>query len=522
MDLGCHDGYVSLWVARQLRERGIEPLIDGIELNPAAVDAAQKRFEADGFDATFAVGDALSPHRHFKARTYDVVIAYELIEHVPAPQDLLTAAERMVTKDGRIYVSTPDGTFGTGGNPHHLRALRAHDLADLLRRSGELHDMTVGTDGVTVASYSPSSRRGDIAIFTGPGWETWTPHDIALKGLGGSETAAVRLAQQLSARGYVVTIYGDVEQCCFQDVIYRHWSVFDPQDRRLAVISSRLPELFDRPMNAQTTMLWLHDVDAADRLTQDRADRIDHVLTLSRWHENHVGDRYPFLREKIRRIRNGIELGYFEGDELERKRRVLYTSSPDRGLDVLLERIWPKVLERVPDAEFAFCYSDVYQRVAEQDPAIGEHRDKITKLADQEGVKSLGSLSQPELAELMCSSLVWTHPSWSTPTGEAFHETSCIGAMEAQAAGCLVVASDWGALKETVQVGRLINSQPLGPRWVDGFVRSIIEGLTDVDVQAWAQTKGPEYAATLGWDGVAKQVAGLVDGEVFAFKKPLT
>jgi glycosyltransferase involved in cell wall biosynthesis len=515
LDCGSHDGYVALWLARRLREQGHEVTIDGIELNPDAVDAAQARFNAEGFAGTFVVGNVLDAPFHIDLNpgSYDAVVCFEVIEHVPKPEVLLEALETMAKPDGRIYLSTPDGTFGTGQNPHHLRVFRAVDLADLLRRRGKLMDMAVGQDGVTAASYIPAERRGEIAIYTGPGWETWSPHDIERRGLGGSETAAVRVAQELSELGYVVSVYGEVQPGAYQQVIYRHHSVFDPMERRLAVIASRIPEVGDKRLNCRSRLLWLHDTDCGDRLTARRAEAFDHALVLSRWHAEHVSGMYPFLRGRLRRIRNGIERAYFRkyGD---RQKRVLYTSSPDRGLDVLLE-LWPRVLEEVPDAKLEYCYSEVYDAIANQDPTVAAHRERIRELAAATtNTEALGSLSQPELAKLMCESLVWAHPSYATAHGQPFHETSCIGAMEAQAAGCDVVASNWGALQETVRVGMLIDPPPLSDRWRDAFVKEIVTGLTNEKVQYRAQTAGPKVAEDLGWDGVAGSIAALIEGEV--------
>lgn len=518
LDLGSHDGYVTLWLARQLREQGHEVQVDGIDLMPQAVETAQRRLAADGFKGTFEQGDALKPHLRFPERSYDAVVAFELIEHVVDPADLLEPCERMLKKDGLIYVSTPDGTFGTGNNPHHLHAYRAIDLADILRRRGTLSNMEVGYDQVTAASYKPHKRLGDIAIYCGPGWSPWTPQDIELKGLGGSETAAVRVAQHLSRLGYIVTVYGEIlDQQCFGDVIFRHHTAFDPTVRREAVIVSRMPEAFDRPLNARVRLLWFHDTDSGDRFTPLRAEPIDHILCLSDWHRQHLANTYPFAADKLRLTRNGIEPRYFENGEVERNpHRAVYTSSPDRGLDVLLE-LWPKVREQVPDAELRHSYVDVYDAIAEQDPKIGAYRQRVRELADQPGVESVGHLSQPEVANLMRSAGVWCHPSWSTPAGEPFYETSCIGAMEAQAAGCLAVVSSVGALRETVLLGRRVEAEILSDRWKDVFVRMIVEGMTNRAVQDHVQAEAAQIRAKWGWDGVARQISGLIQGEEWAF-----
>lgn len=521
LDVGIHDGSIGAWLAEQLEGEGIEVIVDGLELNPVMVEVARKRLGK--YCGEVKVGDARQAGFLFPFGTYDAVVCFEVIEHVPDPKALLAVLEQMAKpEDGRVYISTPDGTFGAGSNPNHLRVYRANDLADLLRHRGSLQDMTVGPDGITVASYLPAERRGDIAIYTGGMWQSWSPLDIERKGLGGSETAAVRLAAELSEMGYVVTVYGEVEQCCYRDVIYRHHSTFDPTVRREAVISARIPELFDRPINAPHRLLWMHDTDCGDRLTERRAEPIDHVLVLSRWHHEHVRGMYPFLEKKLRRIRNGVHLPYFEAPEGEkRQQRVVYTSSPDRGLDIMLE-LWPEIHERVPDAVFAYCYADVYEAVARQQPEIADFRDRIARLAkDLPKVQPLGSLPQPELARLMRTSQVWAHPSYSTPTGGPFFETFCIGAVEAQAAGCAVVAAEWGALKETVKVGSLIGIDPPGDAWRDAFVEEIVAGLTNEARQAHAQEEGPKAVAEMGWDGVARQIVGLLDGEQFAFDVPL-
>lgn len=301
LSLGPQEGFVELWLRRQYP--GVE--IDAVELQPECVAECVRR----GINCV--QGNADDAYRYFKQHTYDAVVCFELIEHVPSMDRLLSVAELMLAPGGLVVLSTPDGTFGTGLNPHHLRVLRSIDLAELLRRRGNLHRMAVGTDGLTLAAYRPATKRGEIAIHTGANWMRWAPQDIDTKGLGGSETAAVRLADALSDLGWVVTVYGDIEQGVTSQVAYRHSETFDPLEPRDVLISSRLPELFDRPVNARVKCLWAHDTDFGERLTPTRAAHIDHVLVLSQWHQQHVAQLYPFIEDKLVQIRNGIELDYF-------------------------------------------------------------------------------------------------------------------------------------------------------------------------------------------------------------------
>lgn len=503
LDAGSHDGFLSAYIQREFPDAHI----DAIELNEQAAAACDARISG-----TCKVGAAEDAPDLLEMCSYDLVFCGELIEHVPDVDRLLEALEAMLTPDGRIVVSTPDGTFGTGGNEHHLRTYRAVDLAEVLRRRGRLVDMETGADGIVCAAYEPRPRLQDVAIYTGAGWEPWHPADITQRGLGGSETAAVRLAEELSELGHVVTVYGEMRQSAvWRDVIFRRHESFDPLDDHDVVITSRVPEVADRPIRAATRMLWLHDVDAGPRLTPARAEQFDHILVLSEWHERHVAGRYPFAADRLRRIRNGVHLPFFKPLPWEeRAPRVLFTSSPDRGLDVLLD-LWPRVLEKVPEAELHHCYSAVYDRVADQDPAVAEHRERIRELARQPGVVGLGSLNQHALAKLMCSSRVWAHPSWMGMVDAPFHETSCIGAMEAQAAGCLVVYSDWGALPETVRIGyELVDRPGSGGGWEGDFVQGIVGGLTDPHLGREASQLGPRFAAKLAWSGVAEQVHALI------------
>lgn len=508
LDLGAHDGFVTNFIGRQAAKAGGHRFhIDGVEANPKAVRLFNERMKRDGITGECKQGLAEDAPSLFKHHDYDAVVMYELLEHAPDVDALLWAAETMVKFKGRIYVSTPNGTFGSGNNPHHLRVWSMLDLFDLLRHRGQVHDAVPGPDGVSIVSYSPRSR-GDkkVAIYCGQGWEQWSPSDIQTKGLGGSESAAVRVADILADEFQCeVTLYGEVSGGAAGQVLYRPHQSFDPMDKRFLVISSRIPEIFSRKVNADHKLLWMHDTDCGPRLTEQLADRIDRIMCLSRWHEGHLLSTYPFLTsDKLYITRNGIDPTYFTNGSRDGRsaHRAIYTSSPDRGLDLILEW-WPAVREQIPDAQLAYAYATVYQAIADKDPRIGAYRAHVARLADQEGVTNLGSLSQPAVADQMESSGVWLAPSYSTPAKQAFYETFCIGAVEAAAAGCVRVMSSWGGLAERDESEDSIWVNPVEPGEPYPDQKSWVDAIVEAMTLAEAPVTPSKQALDMDWVEVA-------------------
>jgi glycosyltransferase involved in cell wall biosynthesis len=446
---------------------------------------------------------------------YDAVMLYGDLDNRIDPMGRLSAVCGEVRRPGgRVYVSVPEGNIGNQRTPGRRRAWRSTDVADLLRHYGRLEGFGVDDDGWVSASIEPQPRQHEVAIWTGYAIGPWHPMDITTRGLGGSETAAYRLAESLSEMGHIVTLYGHFRQeGAVKDVILRDWRKFDPTVPRRAVVAFRNAEMFDAPVNAQATVLWLEDVAGGEGITPERMEHIGHVATVSEWHRQNVLDTYDWIdRRKVIACRNGITHSFFDGEQPEREKRVVYTSSPDRGVDILLE-LWPQIRERVPDALLAHTYGPWYGIVADRSPAIAAHRQRVAELSQQEGVTAIHGLGQKDLAMLMRSSLVWAHPSYFTVGAERFSETSCISAIEAQAAGCRVVAADWGALSETVREGAKIDGDPTTQEWRDRFVDEIVTGLTDPDIQAQAQEQGPLAVADLDWEGAALQLERLWDAQ---------
>jgi glycosyltransferase involved in cell wall biosynthesis len=300
----------------------------------------------------------------------------------------------------------------------------------------------------------PGSRR--VLFFDAQGWESWAPDAIERRGLGGSETALVRVAAALAARGHDVTVYVDSFEGVVDGVKYRLVNRWDPRDPADAVVVSRLPELFDHEIAAPVRAFWCHD-SYYNGLTAERAERMTSVVVLSDWQRDLFARNYPPVADKLHIVRNGIRLRDDDGRALydgaqrgfgERAPRCIYSSLPNRGLDVLLQ-VWPEIRARVPEAQLDVYYGwDVYDQIAEHSHQLRGYKVLLYHLLDLAGgeaggVVMRGRVSQPELHAAMAEARVWSYP-----TG--FPETSCISAMEARAAGLALVTTDLGARSETV------------------------------------------------------------------------
>lgn len=103
LDVGCLDGSFAISVARQL---GIP--VAGVDLTADGVRLAKERADRLGVVANFYQGAAEKVLSGFEADSFDVVTAFEIIEHVEDVPVFLAAIERVVKPGGAILLSTPE------------------------------------------------------------------------------------------------------------------------------------------------------------------------------------------------------------------------------------------------------------------------------------------------------------------------------------------------------------------------------------------------------------------------------
>ena len=142
-------------------------------------------------------------------------------------------------------------------------------------------------------------------------------------------------------------------------------------------------------------------------------------------------------------------------------------------------------------------------------PFQGPHNETYRRIAAElsqlPGVKLHGNVLQAQLAREYMRSAVFVYPN-------VIDETCCITALEAQAAGCPIVASRSSALPETVgDAGVLVSGEPGSDAYVDGFTAAVARLLED-DAW-WAECSRRGHARAFGsftWQHVAQKFLEIV------------
>ena len=123
----------------------------------------------------------------------------------------------------------------------------------------------------------------------------------------------------------------------------------------------------------------------------------------------------------------------------------------------------------------------------------------MAKIHATEGAVMHGRTSQASLATELMESKVWFYPTW-------FQESSCISAMEAQAAGCVPVTTGLAALNETVHHGYLLKPPSTAEAYKETFVKDVVRLLTDDTLRTEYALSGRAEALKIsGWDIVADE-----------------
>ena len=133
LDLGCGDGALTAMLAR----RG--STVIGLDLSELGVSLASAKMREAGCPSPLLRGDAQA--LPFAAGSFDLIVAVDVIEHVPEASTLVSEVVRCLAPGGLFVVSTPQRVTNVPIDREHVREFYADELGDLL--AAGLNDVRV-------------------------------------------------------------------------------------------------------------------------------------------------------------------------------------------------------------------------------------------------------------------------------------------------------------------------------------------------------------------------------------------
>jgi GR25 family glycosyltransferase involved in LPS biosynthesis len=259
----------------------------------------------------------------------------------------------------------------------------------------------------------------------------------------------------------------------------------------MLVISRYLNYFMDVEHSSKKTFLWLHDICIHSAYNgqnlafngkfffKNIKDKIDNVIVLSKWHKTLIQNFYEIPDDKISIIGNAIEPEKFNIGNRQLN-KFIWLSDYNRGLEPLI-KFFPEVHKKYPDAEL-----HIFRDLSKNSKLLEEaNKHSFIKIRNFQP-------NQVIIQELLSSDF------WLYPTN--FTETYCISALEAQAAGCIVIASDLAALTNTIEDRGFLIKDTLYSESYWSNILNIIDNLnSNHTLKESYRKKGIEWAKKQNW-----------------------
>jgi len=206
-------------------------------------------------------------------------------------------------------------------------------------------------------------------------------------------------------------------------------------------IPEKTPLLIDK-----TNILWVHNSYDQPNLYPWFKNKLNHrkydwYVFNSHWTYEKYRMIFDIPTDISLVIKNGFDDDLIVKSEFKPKEKLklVYTSTPWRGLDVLLSAMEQIKTDKVELDIYSSTqiYGDHFKKVSDNQFTALYDKAKTIK-----NVNYKGYLNHKELMKILHTYDAYVHPS-------TFEETFCLAAMESLAAGLVTVTTDLGALYET-------------------------------------------------------------------------
>ncbi|MDR2352335.1 MAG: glycosyltransferase family 4 protein [Deltaproteobacteria bacterium] len=324
------------------------------------------------------------------------------------------------------------------------------------------------------------------------------------RALGGSETAFIEITRSLAKLGHSVTVFNNCEKTAFYDGVTYH-----PFRQSLAILArtsfdvmvvSRFFGFFNLPIKATLKVLWNHDTLENPSALRAIQDEIDIFFMLSRFHRDNYLTRLPLLDGRMVLTRNGLNLDLIKRAShgvCKDPLKLIYASRPERGLKILLENIWPRLLNFNPDLRLYLCGYEVDRNQLNPELlSLYDYLDLVVKTDPK--IVILGALPKIEYYRHLAQAALLVYPC-------IFPEISCIVSLEAQALATPILTSNSYALSESVVTEKFkVPGKPGTSNYIQNFVERAITLLSHREkTQELANLAQEKILAYYSWDKIA-------------------
>lgn len=217
----------------------------------------------------------------------------------------------------------------------------------------------------------------------------------------------------------------------------RHTSI-DERDFNLILCNADYSQIKFSKQN----ILWQHnnysDESVAGMKDKSFMKAIDATVYVSHWQYEKFRYLFQVPTENAFVIKNAIDPIEFKTKPKD-KIKLVYTSTPFRGLDLLLDSF--EALDR-DDVELEIYSSPLVYGSGYQKHTAGQFDALLERAANTKGVNYHGYATNDDVKKALQEAHIFAYPS-------IFEETACLSMIEAGAAGLKMVTTDLGALPET-------------------------------------------------------------------------
>jgi glycosyltransferase involved in cell wall biosynthesis/predicted SAM-dependent methyltransferase len=301
----------------------------------------------------------------------------------------------------------------------------------------------------------------DFYIYSPVHFEQWDYRTPDKRGIGGSEISHIEMCWRLARRGHRVFSYAPIPKNCPPEWRGVKWFPLEKatfKEPGIWVIY-RSPETLEKmePKKNHQEVWFVSQDEWYPSWKPKYAKKIDRFFALCTAHANNILKHHKELEGKVFLTSNGIKMDLIRdieasGTFVRNPHKLIYASSPDRGLKYLLST-FKKSREFIPDLELHVFYGfNNIDKLIKKDIRMNSFKkmkDEIIPLLKQPGVIWRGRATQAQLYREWLTAGIWCYQT-------NFTETSCITSMEAQALGAIPITNPLWALKDNVKHGIFI------------------------------------------------------------------